>query len=160
MHACLLRKRVDTLRHLYLDLNFDYFGNSALLIMHQQNLDLLPDMLIRLAMSLTGVNKRYIKEKCPMYQRALLEALRDRFGTESYPFAQNYKLDQVAGISYALFANISFGQDVRTPSLPNLLHHHPFVQEFETFFQYVHEKAKALRKSLKSQGHAVKMLAN
>ncbi len=158
VHACLLRKRVDTLQHLYLDLNFDYFGNSVLLILHQQNLDLLPDMLIRLAMSLGGVNKRYLKEKCSTYQQTLLEELREKFGKESYPFAANYPLDKVKGKPFPIFANISFASEVRAPPLPNFLDHKPFQKEFEEFFQQVHEKTKVLRKSGKRLNHPIKAL--
>lgn len=158
VHACLLRRDLDMLRHLYLDLDFDYFGNSVLLILHQQSLDLLPDMLIRLALCLSGVNKRYIKEKCPMYQAALLNELRDQFGKEAYPFASRYSLNEIKGVPYPIFANYSFESDVRAPPLPNLINHKPFQSEFEQFFQRVHEKAKLLRKSQRKMAKQVKAL--
>lgn len=149
VHGCLLRLRGDTLRHLYLDVGLDYFGNSVLLLLHQQNLGLTPDLLMHLALKLRGVNKLYIKKKDPIYLQALRDELHQRFGEDLYPFASHFDLSKIAGVPYPVFANISLPSDVRSPSLPNLLNDKGFQEEFESFFLAVHERAKALRKARK-----------
>ena len=146
VHACLLRRRIDVLQCLYLDLKFDYFGNSVLLMLHHQHLDLMPDMLTRLAKELRGVNRKYIRESPDLYEMGLLAELNSTHGKESYPFAESFPLNTVMGVPYPVFANYSFAPDVRTPLLPNLLDHKPFEEEFGNFFQRVHERVKVLKK--------------
>jgi hypothetical protein len=142
VHSCLLRKRLDVLQKLYSTPDFDYFGNSNLLILHHSGLEILPDMMIRLAKCLNGVNRRYLKLKPEIYLNALIETLNADFGKPSYPFADKFPLQDVNGIPYPIFANISFPSEIRAPSLPNLLNHPPFQHELGEFFQKVHDSVK------------------
>jgi len=139
VHACLLRKRLDTLQRLYLHEDFDYFGNSNLLALHYGNQDILPDTLIRLARCLTGVNRKYVKEKPEVYREMLIEELRKNFGKESYPFAIRFPLKNIESVGFPVFANISLEPNIRTPLLPNFFRHPPFQEEFESFFKNVHK---------------------
>lgn len=142
VHSCFLRKRLDTLQRLYTQDDFDYFGNSNLLALHHSGLDIMPDMLIRLAGCLSGVNRRYLKEKSELYKQALIEILKIRFGKESYPFASRFPLQNIEGVAFPIFANISLPSNIRSPALPNLLRHAPFQEELGSFFQEVHEATK------------------
>lgn len=153
IHGCLVRKRADVLMHLYQDLSFDYFGNSSLLLLHAHNLDLTPEMLVRLSLLLPvkGISRKYIRENTDLYREALLEELRAEFGRELYPFGNKYDLSQVKGISYPLFANIGLSDEIRAPSLPNLFHCEPFQREFALFFAKVHGRAKALKRIKRSR---------
>lgn len=139
VHACFLRRRLDTLQRLYLHEDFDYFGNSNLLALHYGDLDILPDMLIRLAGCLTGVNRKNLKEKPEVYREMLLEELRKNFGKESYSFASRFPLKNIEGVAFPVFANISLEPNIRTPPLPNFFRHAPFQEEFGNFFKNVHK---------------------
>lgn len=160
VHSCLMRKRADVLMRLYQEHGLDYFENSSLLLLHAQGLDLTPDMLLRLALiiQIEGVTKKYIKENFDLFRESLIAILHEEFGRDSYPFAGKYDMSKVKGIGYAIFANISLAPEVRTPALPNLLHHKPFVDEFGSFFRRVHEETKrrkaAARKAAKSSAEA------
>ena len=146
VHSCLIRRRVDKLQKLYDSGDFDYFDNSNLLILHYSNLDILTDMMLQLANHLSGVNRRYIKLKPEVYRQKINEVLNGRFGKPSYPLSIQFSLDNVEGLPYPVFANISFPPEVRTPRLPNLLHHGPFQKELGSIFQEVHEAVKTASK--------------
>jgi len=160
VHGCLIRKRADMLMHLYEDLDFDYFGNSSLLLLHVQGLDLTPDMLVRLSiiLQIKGVSRKYIKENIDIYREALIAELRDEFGVELYPFGNNCDLSQVKGISYPLFANISFPDQIGAPSLPNLLHYEPFLLELGAFFAKVHGRTKGLKRARRNSSSSTSLI--
>lgn len=143
VHSCLLRKRADKLQELYSTGGFDYFENSNLLILYYNNLDITSDMMFQLAMRLSGVNKRYIKQSPELYKEKITEVLIKKFGNAGYPLAKQFTLDDVDGIPYPIFANISFPPDVRTPPLPNLLRHDAFINEMGAIFQEIHEAVKS-----------------
>lgn len=143
VHSCLLRKRADKLQELYSTGEFDYFGNSNLLILYYNNLDILPDMMLQLATCLSGVNRRYIKLKPELYKEKINEVLIKKFGNAGYPLEKKFKLNDVDGIPYPIFANISFSPDVRSPRLPNLLRHDAFINEMGVIFQEIHEAVKS-----------------
>ncbi|MBK8583492.1 MAG: TerB N-terminal domain-containing protein [Flavobacteriales bacterium] len=146
VHACLIRKRVDKLQQLYSS-GFDYFGNSNLLMLHYGDMGIDPDMLCRLALILSGVNKRYIKAKPETYKEMATNLLIEKFGSPSYPITSRFPLAEIDGIPYPIFANISFAPEVRTPHLPNILHHPQFRGELRSFFESVHEAVKKAPKA-------------
>ncbi len=143
VHSCLLRKRTDKLQELYSTGDFDYFENSNLLILYYNNLEILPDMMFQLATRLSGVNKRYIKLMPELYKEKISEVLVNKFGNASYPLASRFSLDEVEGIPYPIFANISFAPETRTPRLPNLLRHVAFQKEMGAIFKEIHEAVKS-----------------
>lgn len=152
VHSCLLRKRIDRLQQLYESGDFDYFDNSNLLILFHNGLDVLPDMLLRLAAQLSGVNRRYVRLKPELYEQQLSEILIRKFGKPSYPLSSRFSLDEVEGVPYPIFANISFSPDVRTPRLPNFFQHAPFASEMGTIFSQTHEVVKSLLTRKKRSG--------
>jgi len=152
VHSCLLRKRVDRLQQLYESGDFDYFDNSNLLILFHNGLDVLPDMLLRLAAQLSGVNRRYVRLKAELYEQELSEILIRKFGKPAYPLSSRFSLDEVEGVPYPIFANISFSPDVRTPRLPNFFQHAPFTSEMGTIFSETHEAVKSVLTRRKRSG--------
>ncbi|MES2636242.1 MAG: TerB N-terminal domain-containing protein [Pseudomonadota bacterium] len=150
IHSCLIRKRLDVLQKLYTHPDFDYFNNSNLLILYHSGLEILPDMMIRLAKCLYAVNRRYLRLKPDLYLKILIDTLNDDFGKPAYPFAANYELKNIKGIPYPIFANISLPNDIRSPSIPNFLQHPPFQQELGNFFQKIHDTVKQQPKQAKS----------
>lgn len=146
VHSCLLNKRIDRLQQLYESGDFYYFDNSNLLILFHNDLDILPDMMLQLATRLSGVNRRYIKLKPDLYKQKISEILIGRFGKPSYPLSSRFSLQEIEGIPYPIFANISFPPEVRTPSLPNFFRHAPFEAEMVAIFREVHEAVKTASK--------------
>jgi hypothetical protein len=100
-------------------------------------------MMFQLATRLSGVNKRYIKLKLELYKEKISEVLISKFGISGYPLASRFSLDEVEGIPYPIFANISFSPEVRTPRLPNLLRHDAFQKEMGAIFKEIHEAVKS-----------------
>lgn len=146
VHACLLNKRIDRLQRLY-ESGFDYFGNSNLLLLHQNKLDLLPDMMLQLGRVMPGVNRKYLRLNPVLYQQMVTEALIEKYGAASYPLSKRVKLEDVAGIPYPVFANISFPSELRAPPLPNILRHEPFQVEMNAIFKSADKKVKDATKS-------------
>lgn len=142
LHACLIRKRIDTLEELYKLRNYNYFDNSNLLLLYSVGKQLSVDVLIQLANRLPGINRRYLRQEPDLYRKAIGDLLKRRFGTDEYPFSSRFSLDDVQKTSYPLFANTSLPSEIRSPRLPNLLHHAPFVSELKEFFKTVHEEMK------------------
>jgi len=142
VHSCFLRKRLDKLQELYSSGDFDFFGNSNLLFLHVKNLEIPPNMMYQLATRLSGVNRRYVKLKPELYKQKITEVLQNKFGSAGYPLTSQFSLDDVEGIPYAIFANISLIPEVRTPRLPNILKHIEFKNEMNAIFREVHETVK------------------
>lgn len=150
LHACLMRNRPDALEELYSTHKFDYFGNSCLLLLHRQKLELLPDMMISLAQQLPGVNRRYLKTDPDLYRESLVQVLLEAGGKPSYEFSSRHPLECVEAIPYPIFANYSLPPDTRAPALPNLIKHEPFQQEIGAIYQNAHERTK-LSKRMRSK---------
>jgi len=142
VHSCLLRKRIDTLENLYKQGKFDHFSNSNLLILYHNNLGILPDMMFKLAQKITGVNRRYIKLHPELYKEKIVGVLIEKFGKQSYPISRQFLLKDIDGVSFPIFANISFPPDVRTPPLENFFRHAPFNDKMKSIFKEVHESLK------------------
>lgn len=147
VHACLIRRRLDTLNALYEDPSFDYFDNSNLLILHYSGLNMSADVLMKVAGKLYGVNRRYLRSHPDLYRETLSEMLRDCFGVDEYPLATRFSLGHVEGTPYAIFANFTLPSEIRTPPLPDFFRHEPFVEELGGFFKQVHETVKARKKA-------------
>lgn len=147
VHSCILRKRFDRFQQLYASGDFDYFDNSILLILHHSQSDIVPDVMLKLASCLSGVNRRYIKLNPDLYKQKISDVLITRFGRPSYPLSSEFSLDNVEGIPYPIFANISFPPEIRTPHLPNLLRYAQFQGEMNAIFAEVHEAVKSESRS-------------
>lgn len=157
VHSCLLRRRVDRLKQLYESEEFDYFGNSNLLILYYNDIDITPDMMFHLASNLSGVNRRYIKLHPDLYKEKISEILIEKFGDSSFPLSSKYDLDEVKGIPYPIFANISLPSEIRTPQLPNILKHPPFQKEMIEIYYDIHNAVKSeLKERRKTKKNRIK----
>lgn len=141
VHACLLNKHIDKLQRLY-ESGFDYFGNSNLLLLHRTKLDLLPDMMVQLAKVMPGVNRKYLRLDSALYQEKIAEALIEQYGAPAYPISERVKLEEVEGIPYPVFANVSFPPEIRTPPLPNVMRYPLFQAEMNASFRSADKKVK------------------
>ena len=141
LHACLMRGRSDVLQSLYTNHGFDYFGNSSLPAPAA-----FPTCSSRWPRSfpeLTGATS----SQRDLYRGQLLQLLMEEQHQQSYEFWDRYPLDSVDAIPHAIFANVSFPPEIRTPQLPNLMSHPPFQDEMLlSLFGRVHERTKAARR--------------
>ena len=142
LNSALFRKRPDRLEQLYRLAPPQRFMNSDLILAHQLGQDLGPEGMIRLAESLTGIKKRYIKSNPEEYKVALAAVLSDQFDEPYLPLASAYKISEIPRVPDILFANISFPTEVRTPDLPSFLRCERFVQQATGVLNLAHERTK------------------
>ena len=119
MNSSLLMKRPDKLIELQRSDLISDFSNSLFLIAYYNGFSLSADNLMRLFDRMSNLNKRYLREDRQQFQKMLLETLIERFGVDSFPFANNYDVSETCCAGYPLFANISLPDSIRVPSLPN-----------------------------------------
>lgn len=151
MHSCLARKRPDLLRRLYLEEQVFAVGNAELRLLHEIGVNLSARALVELGYQIDGVNRRYLRDHRPAYEEVLEGILTERYGQPELPFGGRFNIPDVPSRPDLLFANISFPDSVRTPSLPDFLHHRPFRDEVQDLFAATHEKVKAELRSAKQR---------
>jgi hypothetical protein len=142
LNSALSRKRVDRLEQLYRLFKPVHFSDTELILAHQLGYDLGVEGLMRLALSLREVQKRYIKNNPNEFELALATVLTDKFGTPYLPFGSAYKISEITKRQDILFANISFPSEIRTPVLPSFFYHKPFIIEATRILNLAHERTK------------------
>jgi hypothetical protein len=157
LNSALFRKRGDRLEQLYRLSPPARLENTDLILAHQLGYDLGPEGLIRLAATLPGVAKRYIKKNPDKCGLALAAVLTEEFGQPLLPFASCYRISELPKKQQLLFANISFPSEIRTPALPSFLHYEPFLREVARVLSLTHERTKqaladARRRNRRSPG--------
>lgn len=155
LNSALFRKRPDRLKQLYRLSPPQRLMNSDLILAHQLGYDLGAEGMIRLAPSLRGVKKRYLKRNPEEYKLALVAVLSEQFGEPYLPLASAYTMSELPKVPDILFANISFPPEVRTPDLPNFLRCEPFIEQATRVLNFAHERTKedlaAARKKARSR---------
>lgn len=111
---------------------------------------------MRLAPSLSGVKKRYIRSNPEQHKLALAVVLSEHFRQPYLPLASACTMSEIPKAPGILFANISFPPEVRTPDLPDFLHYQPFIEQATRVHRFAHERTKqdlaAARKRARSRG--------
>ena len=143
MNSSLLMKRPDKLKELQQNNAISSFSNSLFLIAYYNKYDLSIENLMHIFDRMSGLNKRYFREDRQQFQNLLSETLTERFSTESFPFANNYDIEDTTRARYPLFANISLPDNIRTPDLPNFYAHGKLMNDLKNVFDIIHEKFKA-----------------
>ncbi len=142
LSSALFRGRPERLKQLYELHPPERFQNMDLVLAHQLGYDLGPEGLIRVARSLPGVNKRYVRKNPEEYERALTDILSREFGHPFLPLASAYSISEVAREPQILFANISFPSEIRCRALPSFLRHEPFIRDATRILGLAHEETK------------------
>lgn len=96
-----------------------------------------------------GVNPKYLRLDPALYQEKIAEALIEQFGAPAYPISERVKLEEVEGIPYPVFANVSFPPEIRTPPLPHIVRYPPFQAEMNAILKLADMKVKAATKKAK-----------
>jgi hypothetical protein len=143
VNSSLLMKRPDKLTELLNNNLISDFGNSLFLIAYYNKYNLSTENLMLIFDRMSGLNKRYFREDRQQFQNLLSEVLNECFSFDSFPFADNYDVDETARARYPLFANISLPDDIRAPDLPNFYAHNRLMNDLKILFQTTHEKFKA-----------------
>jgi hypothetical protein len=149
LHSCILQKRRDRLEELYQTEELGILDNTGLMIAHHLGCDLSGDSLIHISPKIGGVNRRYMKIHSDLYSAKLSEVLQERYGAPYFPFAGRYRINELPRSQQLLFANISFPQDIRTPTLPDFFSYGPFVNEVKELLSNTHEEVKSKLKTRK-----------
>lgn len=142
LNSALFRKRGSRLEQLYRLSKTKRFENTELILAHQLGYDLGEEGLMRIGLSIQGVQKRYIKNNPNEYKLALATVLTEEFGTPFLPFGSAYTISEIPKRQHVLFANISFPSEIRTPALPSFLYHEPFTNEATRILNLAHERTK------------------
>jgi len=143
MNSSLLMKRPDKSMESQQNDAISGFSNSLFLIAYYNKYDLSIENLMHIFDRMSGLNKRYFREDRQQFQSLLSETLTERFSAESFPFANNYDVENTTRARYPLFANISLPDNIRTPDLPNFYAHGKLMNDLKNVFQMTHEKFKA-----------------
>jgi hypothetical protein len=143
LNAALVHKSQTRLEQLYRLAPPSYAEDTDLILAHRLGQDLGADGLIRIAHGLRDVKKRYLKSDPSTFRDSIAAVLTGEFGEPHLPFASRYRIADLPKCPQMLFANISFPDNIRTPSLPSFLHHPPFVNEASRVLNNAHELTKA-----------------
>ncbi len=144
-----MKKRRDLLEELYRTGELGTLDNTGLMIAHYLGCDLSGDSLIHISQKIGGVNRRYMKIHADLYSTTLNEVLKERYGDLYYPFAGRYDIRRLSKSQQLLFANISFPQDIRTPTLPDFFSYEPFASEVKELLSHTHERIKTKLKTMR-----------
>ncbi len=142
LHSCVIRKRLDKLEYLNQTGTLVGLGNAELLIAYQLGFDLSAKGLINASRGIRGINRRYIKSNESLFEMALEECLRAKYGDSYFPFASRYQIKDLPRKPEMLFANVSFPREIRTPELPSFLDYTPFLDEVSAVLAEAHETVK------------------
>ena len=144
LNSALFLKSQDKLKQLYSLAPPERFDDTDLALAYQLGFDLGTEGLMRLAPSLRGVEKRYLKSSPSEYRDTLSTVLTEEFGEPFLPFASRYSISDVPKQEQLLFANISFPREIRTPALPSFLCCEPFLAEATRVLALTHQRTKSV----------------
>lgn len=151
LHSCIFRKRRDRLEELYRTEELGFLDNTGLLIAHHLGCDLSGDSLISVSHKIDGVSRRYMRMHPDLYSTTVNEVLREQYGGAYFPFTGRYDISKLPGSQQILFANISFPQEIRTPTLPDFFGYSPFSDEVKRLLNATHERVKVKLKAMRTR---------
>jgi hypothetical protein len=147
LHSSIFHKRLDRLEEFYRSTESHDLRNIDLLIMaYHFGSDLSAKNLMSVAKSMSGIDRRYIKKDELLFEYALNECLKTRYGYPNFPLADCYKIQNLPKRQDVIFANISFPPEVRTPEIPSFFGYDPFLEEIRALFAEAHKRTKLLLK--------------
>ncbi|MFA4932239.1 MAG: TerB N-terminal domain-containing protein [Caldisericia bacterium] len=155
--ACVARNRPDKASEILSSLGQGVPSNIQLLVAARLGLSLPVDTVAGIASLLhKRVNVRYLKSNPSCYKESLAAALVSRYGTDSLPLGWVPAADMLPTKRQFTFANVSFPEKVRCPSLPSIVDSEEFIETMSSMFDVVHTSVKeylvADRKRTKASG--------
>jgi len=87
-------------------------------------------------------NMRYLKSNPLLYRESLAAALVSLYGTNSLPLGWVPPVDTLPAKRQLTFANTSFPERVRCPSLPSVIDSEEFIETMNSMFSVVHSSVK------------------
>ncbi len=144
IHSSFLHSNTSNLKRLYADSSPLTFDNQDLLVAYHANVGLSASGLCAIAGWVKGFDRKYYRTSRPIYETALSEALKERYGEESFPLHSMYRLTDIPREKGIIYANISLPEDLRCPVVPNFLSYGPFISEVRELLAIAHEKTKLL----------------
>ena len=142
LYSSILRKRSDKIE--YLKQNRLLIGDTSteLYLAYQLGHDLSVDSFIAISRHVNGVNRYYQQNQPEKYRTAVEACLIKRYGANTFPFAKQYKLDEMPKCAKLMFANVSFPSEIRNPEIPDFLKFMPLLDEILVICDQAHERVK------------------
>lgn len=141
--ACVARNRPDKTMEILSSLCEGIPTNIRLLVTARLGLSLPVDTVARIASLLhKRVNIRYLKSNPLLYKESLAAALVSLYGTDSLPLGWIPPVDMLPTKRQLTFANTSFPEMVRCPSLPSIVDSKEFIERMSSMFDVVHASVK------------------
>jgi len=141
--ACVVRNRPDAATELLDSLTEGEMNNISLLVAARLGLSVPVNSVAGLALLLhEQVNVRYLKSNPSVYKEYLAATLTRRYGTPALPLAWLPPFDDLPKRRQLSFANVSFPDDIRYPTLPSVVESGAFRQVMSSLFDEVHALAK------------------
>ena len=142
LYSAIARKRKDLLKQLFTDQHAFTVDNSTLRLVHDSGTDLSARSTAELGLRLSGVNRRYMKERRQEFEDALELVFIERYGRPEFPLGGRFNTASFPRRAEVLFANVSFPSEVRSPALPSFMDFEPFTSEIREVLHAAHERVK------------------
>ena len=151
LNSTVLKKRFDRIEYLSnIGVKFE-MTNISLILAHSMGRNLTASDLMGVFLKITDLNKRYFKEDPIQFQNILERVMLAKFGSNQFPFATAYKLNDLPKVSWGLFANTSIPENIRAPELPHFYDFSPFLRDLRNIFMTTHDEFKKTKKAFKAK---------
>ena len=141
--ACVARNHPDKVSEILSSLGEGVPSNIHLLVAARLGLSLPVDTVAGIASLLhKRVNVRYLKSNPLLYKESLAAALVSLYGADSLPLGWVPPVDTLPTKRQITFANTSFPEKVRCPSLPSIVDCEEFIETMSSMFDVVHASVK------------------
>jgi hypothetical protein len=141
--ACVVRHRPDSAVQLLGSLTEGEVNDVSLLVAARLGLSLPLDTVAGLALLLREhVNVRYLKSNPSLYKEYLAATLTRQYGVQALPLGWLPPLADLPKRRQLSFANVSFPDDIRYPTLPSVTDCRTFQRSVSSFFDEVHVLVK------------------
>jgi len=141
--ACVVRNRPDSATRLLSSLTEGEVNNVSLLVAARLGLSLPVGTVAGLALLMRDqVNVRYLKSSPSLYKEYLATVLTRRYGVQALPLGWLPPLADLPKRRQLSFANVSFPDDIRYPTLPSVTDCRTFQQSVSSLFDEVHVLVK------------------
>jgi hypothetical protein len=103
----------------------------------------------------TSIRRPFVRglgKTCSLvYSANVNEVLSEHYGEAYFPFAGRYDICKLPGSQQILFANISFPQEIRTPTLLDVFGYGPFASEAQNLLNDAHARVKVKLKAVRAR---------
>jgi len=148
--SCILNNRIDRINEIYDSSSIDRIDNIELLVAYKSNSSVSAENLVKIIWGVKGVQKKYVSANYNLFISTLKEIMCQKYGLDSFPINEVYKLEDLPKENEIIFANYSFPNELRNPLIPNFFKYDKFQNDIKELFL---ETTQIVRKKLKEIAH-------